>query len=174
MSNAKNNTNEVTIIENEKWLTVTSHPSYEISNLGRLRSNYKNGDSLIIQPQHNGKGDADYQFYKLSGKKYYVHQLVLTTFIGETPKGYECDHIDTDKTNNKLSNLRYLTVAENRSHKGEAHGNSKLTNSKVILIRNLYNMYQCEGINQRKLAALFQVSLSAINNAITRKTWSHV
>tara|TARA_B110000503_G_C6782725_1_gene263952 strand:+ start:78 stop:458 length:381 start_codon:yes stop_codon:yes gene_type:complete len=42
-----------------------------------------------------------------------VHRLVLSTFEGKCPEGYECDHIDIDRSNNQLSNLRWLTKEEN-------------------------------------------------------------
>ncbi len=45
--------------------------------------------------------------------KWYVHRLLYTVFIGEIKKGYEIDHIDGDRTNNNLDNLRMITHREN-------------------------------------------------------------
>ncbi len=42
-----------------------------------------------------------------------VHRLVLETFNGEIPQGYEIDHIDGNKQNNALSNLRCVTHIDN-------------------------------------------------------------
>lgn len=44
-----------------------------------------------------------------------VHTLVMLAYVGPRPEGYEVDHIDKDKLNNNLSNLRYLTIRENRA-----------------------------------------------------------
>ena len=42
-----------------------------------------------------------------------VHRMVAECYLGPCPEGYEVDHIDGDKKNNKLSNLQYLTKEEN-------------------------------------------------------------
>lgn len=59
------------------------------------------------------------------GKTIHVHTLVARAFIGPKPEGYEVDHIDFDKTNNTVKNLRYITIKENRgrSRKAETHTN---------------------------------------------------
>jgi hypothetical protein len=45
-----------------------------------------------------------------------VHRLVAETFLGVAPKGYEINHKDGDKTNNRVSNLEWVTHAENMEH----------------------------------------------------------
>lgn len=52
--------------------------------------------------RHNGHGT--------SGR---VHKAIWETFMGEIPEGYEIDHINTDKTDNRLENLRCVTHKEN-------------------------------------------------------------
>ncbi|SGA02878.1 Uncharacterised protein [Mycoplasmopsis arginini] len=43
-----------------------------------------------------------------------VHRIVATAFLGETPtKGHVVDHIDTNRQNNRPSNLRWVTRLEN-------------------------------------------------------------
>lgn len=162
--------------ENEKWMTVKNHPSYEISSMGRVKHTSKNGKANYVQPSLNStnKGKRDYQFFMLNEIKHYAHHLVLSHFVGAKPKGYECDHINGDKWDNTLENLRYLTISENRSHKGEKHPSSKLTEPKVKMIRNLWLAKESLGIDQQKLAELFEVTASAISSVITRKTWIHV
>ena len=44
------------------------------------------------------------------------HRLVWETFNGEIPNGYEIDHIDTNKENNDLRNLRLVTKKENMNN----------------------------------------------------------
>lgn len=62
-------------------------------------------------------------------KQFYVHRLVYETWVGEVPKGLDVDHIDGDKTNSKLSNLRLLTRSENMLEFYNIHGTINLQRS---------------------------------------------
>lgn len=42
-----------------------------------------------------------------------VHRMVWETFNGDIPKDFVIDHLDTDKTNNKLKNLKCCTTFDN-------------------------------------------------------------
>lgn len=55
-----------------------------------------------------------------SHKSVPVHVLVAEAFIGKRPEGHHVDHIDRDRTNSVLSNLRYIYHSEN-----EAQGSEK-------------------------------------------------
>lgn len=48
-----------------------------------------------------------------------VHRLVALAFLGERPEGMVIDHIDRDKTNNHISNLRYCSLSENSKNVSE-------------------------------------------------------
>ena len=45
-----------------------------------------------------------------------VHRLVYETFVGEIPQGYELDHINTIRDDNRLENLRCVTHKENSNN----------------------------------------------------------
>lgn len=65
-----------------------------------------NGEFVQRKPVNNGIG-----YFKTKG--IYVHRLVWEVFNGPIPPGFVIDHIDGDSSNNKLSNLRCVTQAEN-------------------------------------------------------------
>lgn len=156
-------------LKNEQWKAIRANENYEVSDLGRVRHHYKNGKVKVLSPMSNGQNENDYLFIMIDGKKYYIHQLVLESFVGEKPIGFECDHTK-GRQDNRLISLRYLRISENRSHKGSAHGMAKLTEKLVKAIKRLVDM----GISQKHIADLYEVSASTISGIITGRTWNHV
>lgn len=55
-----------------------------------------------------------YLYCKVDGVSYQVHNLIYVLIYGHNPE--EIDHIDGNKSNNKLSNLRPCTRNENRAN----------------------------------------------------------
>ena len=107
-----------------------------------------------------------------------VHLCVALAFLGPRPDGMECAHLDGDRLNNKVSNLRWVTHAENESHKsrhgtvpaGSRHGNSKLTEEQVLEIRR-----RCAaGERYEDVAVDYGVTSSNVWCIVVRKTWRHV
>jgi hypothetical protein len=102
----------------EKWKKITYNKFYEVSNYGRIKSLHFNREK-ILKPQIDKKGYC-YVYLNINGnsKKRKIHQLVMETFVGMPPSPlHVTDHIDFNKTNNSLSNLRYLTISENSKRK---------------------------------------------------------
>jgi hypothetical protein len=90
-------------------------PDYYINEEGKIFTNSKKrGGWIEIATQLTKGGYYTVQPY-LNGKRYmrYIHSLVAETFIGPRPIGMEIDHIDADKSNNKASNLQYITRKQN-------------------------------------------------------------
>lgn len=57
--------------------------------------------------------NCGYLRVKIYNQKYFVHRLIAKTFI-PNPENYPVVmHLDNDKTNNKLSNLRWGTYSQN-------------------------------------------------------------
>jgi hypothetical protein len=88
---------------------------YKVSSYGRIMSlNFRmTGKIQELKPRKNVKG---YTKVILSGgKNYFVHQLVAIAFLGHTPNGntLEVDHINENKSDNRLENLRILTARKN-------------------------------------------------------------
>ena len=91
----------------EEFKIIKGFENYSISNLGNVKNN-KTG--LILQQSVNTKG---YKKVTLNNKTKEIHRLVGLAFI-PNPENKKCvDHIDTNKTNNNMSNLRWATMGEN-------------------------------------------------------------
>lgn len=78
----------------------------EVSNTGLVRK-------VVTKREFKHDQKDCYKCIKRQRKTIYIHTLVAETFLGVRPEGQVIDHIDGDKSNNNLSNLRYTTVAEN-------------------------------------------------------------
>ena len=96
----------------EIWKDVKGYEGhYMVSNLGRVKS-IKRKEHYIFKPTIDGHG-----YYKvelcLNGKQktHKIHKLVATNFLGHTPSGMKevVDHINNDKLDNRLSNLRLVS-----------------------------------------------------------------
>lgn len=115
----------INAMKKEIWKSVLGYFGlYEASNWGRIRSldhwkdNGKGGyihKGRILKP---GKKKNGYLYVRLSKngitKNFYVHRLVYEAFNGAIPDGYEVNHINEIKTDNRYpENLNLLTPKEN-------------------------------------------------------------
>ena len=74
-------------------------------NLKRIKlTHYKTKNNYLMVSLHDREGKR---------KRFYLHRLVYMAFFGEIPKGMECDHIDSQKTNCSASNLRLASHLNN-------------------------------------------------------------
>lgn len=95
----------------EIWKPIPGYEElYEASSLGRIRNKY--GRVRALREHHKY---LTLCMYKKGKKKTIdVHRLIALTFIGPSPgPGYEVDHIDGDRYNNRADNLEYVTKKEN-------------------------------------------------------------
>lgn len=72
-----------------------------------------------LSPFTNNKGYRAINIIAANGKRKgeLIHRLVALHFINN-PNGYpEVDHIDRDKENNNVDNLRWVTKSENNKNK---------------------------------------------------------
>lgn len=105
----------------EIWKNILDYEGlYSVSSLGRVRADYstnryKNG--RILKPCINSTKYFVHRLSKYSvGKTFTLHRLVAEAFLGKRPEGYEVNHIDGNKLNNRLDNLEYVTGSQNVKH----------------------------------------------------------
>jgi len=102
----------------EIWVPVKDNLGYFISNKGRVKT-YDDFYPKITLDKGSG-----YYRVKLNGKLYYLHRLLAQAFIPNPENKPEVDHIDGNKQNNCLSNLRWATRAENNRNVGKRKDNT--------------------------------------------------
>jgi len=106
----------------EVWKDIKGYEGlYQVSNLGRVKSlkrKVKRGKFLysvkekILKQAPNTHGYFTVSLWKGNkGKTKSIHVLVAVAFLKHKPNGYflVVDHIDENRQNNKLENLRLTT-----------------------------------------------------------------
>jgi hypothetical protein len=63
-------------------------------------------------------GRKCYKQLCINGTKYLVQRIVWTMFRGPIPDGYWIDHIDRDKWNNRIENLRLCDASQSSANRG--------------------------------------------------------
>ena len=95
-------------LKGEEWKTLFFNNNYEVSNLGRLR----NKKTKVIAKgtiRKNGYVDVS-----VDNKDYRLHRLVLQTWCpNEDYEELTVDHINGNRSDNRLENLRWATQEEN-------------------------------------------------------------
>ena len=95
----------------EKWVNIENHPSYFISNFGRVFSKKSNKVMKNRVVSKNG-----YQQITLDNSQLLVHRLVAQAFIPNPDNKPQINHIDGNKENNAVDNLEWCTNKENCEH----------------------------------------------------------
>lgn len=107
-----------------RWAKL-SEPNCLVSSDGRvfsvrrdIRSSHLKCGYVAAPLEHSTYLSKGYKCVRLNRKTFQVHQLVAKAFIGECPEGKQVDHIDRNRLNNDVSNLRYVTPSENSRNRG--------------------------------------------------------
>ena len=96
----------------EVWFPVEGFEGYLVSNYGHFKGKYKKDQFKKTKVDKDGYEAIE--FWK-QGKAYFfrAHRIVYETFKGKIPEGYQINHKDENKRNNRIENLEPMTCKEN-------------------------------------------------------------
>lgn len=156
----------------EEWKVFPLDFRYEVSTYGRIRRvntlkvrklQLKQNGYLGLVLSHPGKRKPS---------AYDLHSMVAVTWLGTRPKGMDVSHLDGNRLNNRLENLKYESRLENSNKYFNRYnkngGKRQLTEEMVHIIRKdkLHsNSYWAEKLHIKRVT---------IWKARTYRTWKYL
>jgi hypothetical protein len=170
---------------------IPGHSGYAVTTDGRVfslerrvpaRGGLRTYPTRELVQYRNRRGYLRVALYRESkGRNWFIHELVLLTFVGPRPDGFVCRHLDGDPANNNVANLAWGTHEENAADKvrhgrvgrnglkGERIHTAKLTSDQVRAIRSEF----APGMSE-VLGSKYGVSGRQILSIVRGQSWSHL
>lgn len=149
----------------------THKSGYIVSNFGRVKGKTKE----FLKPCPLSSGYLTY-----GSKLGFVHRLVYETFVGEIPIKYEINHLDFNKSNNRLDNLELVTRSENQIHAINGNRTKKITGENnpmaSLTENNVLEIYQMikDGSDNIDIAIKFHIHDKYVSLIRHGKRWKHL
>ena len=173
---------------NEEFVKLTlEKPSitreYYVSNYGRVKSVHKETGHAREVKGTKGKGKLLTFTVKHKDKTYttvYVHQAIARNFLEAEPDKKFIIHLDGDRMNNNVKNLKWVTLSEQAQWynkigiynvKDPSKKHSKINSSQVRLIREYA---QAGKTRKRIIAKRFGITTTQVNRILSGENWAWV
>ena len=170
----------------ETWKIIPSYPYYSASSLGKIKRNAgtpRCPKDRILKPLNNPRGYFVVGLLRPETKQrpLMIHRLVLEAFCGESPSDkHQGNHLNGNKTDNRIENLEWVTHAENIQHAydtglhgryiGENASSAKLTNEQAIDILNRIANKEY----RKDIAILYGISNKTIDTLVSGKSYAYL
>lgn len=170
----------------KEWKPLVNYEnSYEISNFGEIRgidriSGKRKGvvKGKLLKQSLNHKNYLEVRLYKNSkSMTKVVHRLVALSFIPNPLNLPQVNHIDGNKSNNRVENLEWVSNSQNQLHAykiglqpsraGEKNNNASITDVEVTNYKLLYN----SGMSVIEISKNTDIPLSKIRAIIYGTSW---
>lgn len=168
----------------EIWRPVTGYENvYEVSDLGNVRRSLSEKPHDGTYPGRMLRPFNSYGYRRVilcsknKTKKFFVHRLVAQAFIPNPTNLPIINHLNFDRSDNRISNLEWCTQKRNMQHSiqagrkrifGEENVNAKLNNLSVRRIRKLFSTGKH---SKSELARQFKVTPSLIREVVLYHIW---
>lgn len=150
-----------------RYKHIENYPNYIVYENGDIISLKKNIKLTLI---NNGNGYWKVNLFNSEGfKQVYVHRIVAETFL-DNPNHYKyIDHIDRNKNNNNVDNLRWTTAKDNVNNTAGKPRYSKSKdgqkNNDRSIIQAIINEYK-NGINVMTLSRKYNIPRQSVSRYI--------
>lgn len=119
----------------EQFRTIEGYNNYMVSSWGKVYATrvvwkatqlidstevfYPDSVRQELKPEETSKGYLRVDLYDKNGnrKHFKIHRLVAQAFIPNPENKPQINHIDGNKHNNSITNLEWVTDAENKEHR---------------------------------------------------------
>ena len=178
----------------EVWKPILGYEDcYAVSDQGQVKRTAHTGKWINRPPgllaariKIKGGGYAVFHLCKDGVRKDCpAHRLVWTAFNGPIPAGLQVNHLNGNKTDNRLCNLEVCTLSQNMQHAyrvlkipapnnpspGSKNGSAKLSEADIPAIVALYRTGK---YRQKDIGKMFGVSQRMISLITRREKWQHV
>jgi hypothetical protein len=177
--------------EIEQFRRLAEFPKFAVSTLGRVMrvksSGSKGNAGMILKARPNTtNGYLQVLLTNVAGSKQQiaVHRLVAIAFIPNPDLKPQVNHLDGNKTNNRVGNLEWATPSENSVHglllglkklPPSRKGTGKLSPEDVRYIRQHYKIGKAgKAGNAAQLAERFGISKSFVCSVAAGRSYKRV
>lgn len=161
----------------ELWKSLEEYKGIKVSSIGRIwkAANKSRKERILTEFPKDKDGYCRCSVQKINGTwtSQPVHRLVAKAFILNPENKQTVNHIDGDRTNNKVENLEWVTPKENVIHSFRFGARKRckqvpkktlLTDFQISQINKLRELYT---VNQ--IAKLFNIEYQSLKNIIHKK-----